>query len=257
MSGLPTPSEMLDLTGKVVIVTGATGVIGTGIVRRFVGAGASVLAHTKSGDIAGALTEFGDTVAAFQADLTDADGPGATIAAAVTAFGRVDRLVNNAGIQTLAPFEDLSDEDWSEMIDTNLTAVHRITQAAAGRMRDQGDGGAIVHIASIEGSQPAPLHGHYATAKAGVIMHARAAALSYGSDDIRVNTVSPGLIDQPGLDEAWPEGIARWQHAAPLRRLGKPEDVGDACLFLCSDLARWITGTNLIVDGGVLTHPTW
>jgi NAD(P)-dependent dehydrogenase (short-subunit alcohol dehydrogenase family) len=124
-------------------------------------------------------------------------------------------------------------------------------------MREQGSGGSIVHIASIEGSQPAPGHGHYSTAKAGVIMHARAAALEYGPDDIRVNSVSPGLIDRPGLDGTWPDGVARWRAGAPLGRLGTPEDVGDACLFLCSDLARWITGIDLVVDGGVLSGPTW
>ena len=257
MTRLPTPFEMLDLTGKVAIITGATGGIGTGIVRRFSQAGASILAHTRSSSFAELRAEFGDSVEDFQADLTDPGGPAAVLEAAVGAFGRVDMLINNAGIQPLVSFADMSDEDWSQMIDTNLTAVHRLTQEVAGRMRLQGGGGVIVHVASIEGSQPAPGHGHYATTKAAVIMHARAAALSYGSDGIRVNTVSPGLIGRPGLEEQWPEGVARWQEAAPLGRLGMPEDVGDACLFLCSDLARWITGVDLVVDGGVLTHPTW
>ncbi len=248
---------MLDLTGKVVIITGSTGGIGTGIVRRFAQAGASILAQVRSSNPAELRAKFGESVEIFQVDLTDPGGPASLVEATVSGFGRIDALINNAGIQPLVSFADMSDEDWSEMIDTNLTAVHRLTQAVAGRLRQQGEGGAIVHIASIEGSQPAPLHGHYATAKAAVIMHARAAALSYGADGIRVNTVSPGLISRPGLAEAWPEGVSRWQKAAPLGRLGSPEDVGDACLFLCSDLARWITGTNLIVDGGVLTHPTW
>ena len=94
-------------------------------------------------------------------------------------------------------------------------------------------------------------------AKAGVVMHARAAASAYGRHGIRVNALSPGLIDRPGLAGQWPEGVARWQAAAPLRRLGSPSDVGDACVFLCSDLSRWITGIDLVVDGGVLTRPTW
>lgn len=257
MSDRSRPAEMLDLAGKVVIVTGASGGIGTGIVRRFSDAGASVLAHSRSRHATELQENSGGHVEAFQADLTHPDGPRATADAVVDVFGRVDALVNNAGIQTLVPFAEMNDGDWSEMIDTNLTAVHRLTQAVANRMRHQGDGGAIVHIASIEGTQPAPLHGHYATAKAGVIMHARAAALSYGADGIRVNTVSPGLIGRLGLEEDWPDGVARWRNAAPLGRLGTPEDVADACLFLCSDLARWITGVDLVVDGGVLTHPTW
>ena len=79
----------------------------------------------------------------------------------------------------------------------------------------------------------------------------------YGPDGIRINTVSPGLIDRPGLADDWPEGVTRYLAAAPLERLGTPEDVGDACVFLCSDLSRWITGTDLLVDGGVLTNTTW
>ena len=88
-------------------------------------------------------------------------------------------------------------------------------------------------------------------------MHAKAAALAWGPHGIRVNSVSPGLIDRPGLADDWPEGVERWMAAVPLGRLGTPEDIGDACVFLCSDLARWITGTDLVVDGGILTNPTW
>ena len=88
-------------------------------------------------------------------------------------------------------------------------------------------------------------------------MHAKAAALELGHAGIRVNTVSPGLIGREGIEQAWPEGVARWQTAAPLTRLGSAEDIGDACLFLISDLSRWITGNNLVVDGGVSAGPTY
>ncbi|MDE0139251.1 MAG: SDR family oxidoreductase, partial [bacterium] len=108
-----------------------------------------------------------------------------------------------------------------------------------------------------EGSYPAPGHGHYSVSKAGMIMHARAAAQAYGSAGVRVNVVSPGLISRPGIEDAWPEGVGRWGTACPLGRLGTPEDIGDACVFLCSDLARWITGAELVVDGGVMANPTW
>src|SRR6202035_3957499 len=115
---------------------------------------------------------------------------------------------------------------------------------------------AIVNVSSIEGLQPAYDHSHYAASKAAVIMHTRAAALELGRAGIRVNSVSPGLIDAEGLAEAWPEGVARWQAAAPLERLGDPSDVADAVLFLVSPAARWVSGANLVVDGGVLTHNT-
>ena len=88
-------------------------------------------------------------------------------------------------------------------------------------------------------------------------MHTRAAALELGRHAIRVNAVAPGLIERAGIEEAWPEGVARWQAACPLGRLGRPDDVADAVLFLASDAARWITGATLVVDGGVLARPTW
>lgn len=245
---MKTPAEMVDLSGRVVVVTGAGGGIGRGIVERLKSAGATVVAQTRTSPAARA-----DMV--VEVDLTDPSGPARLVEKAVSSHGRIDGLVNNAGIQPVVPFTEISDIKWSQMIDTNLTAVHRMTQAVAAAMTKEG--GSIVHIASIEGSQPSAWHGHYAVSKAAVIMHARAAALEYGPLGIRVNTVSPGLIARPGIEDQWPEGVARWQAAAPLGRLGTPEDIGDACVFLLSDLARWITGVNLVVDGGVLTRSTW
>jgi NAD(P)-dependent dehydrogenase (short-subunit alcohol dehydrogenase family) len=115
----------------------------------------------------------------------------------------------------------------------------------------------ITHIASIEASRPAPAHAHYAVAKAGLVMHARAAALELGPAGIRVNTVSPGLVDRPGLAEAWPEGVASWIAHAPLGRLATAEDIGDACVLLASPAASFITGQDLAVDGGMLATPGW
>src|SRR5690606_37907428 len=108
-----------------------------------------------------------------------------------------------------------------------------------------------------EGHGPAPWHGPYATSRAALLMFTKAAALEFGAYGIRVNSVCPGLIHRDGIEEGWPEGVARWQNAAPLKRLGRPEDIADACLFLASDAARWITGADLVVDGGVMVHPTW
>ena len=105
--------------------------------------------------------------------------------------------------------------------------------------------------------QPAPGHGHYAAAKAALVMLTRSAALEYGPRGIRVNSVSPGLIDDGSLSDRWPEGVERWLVAAPLGRLGTPEDVAGAVAFLASPQASWISGTDLVVDGGVMTRPTW
>ena len=149
---------------------------------------------------------------------------------------------------------ELTVQRWRAMLDSTLTSAFSCTQAAA---RLLVDGGSVTHIASIEARQPAPGHVHYSAAKAALVMHARGAALEYGPRGIRVNTVSPGLISRPGLEEDWPEGAERWHRAAPLGRLGTPADVGNACVFLASPLASWITGHDLVVDGGVTARPTW
>lgn len=246
---------MIDLTGTVTIVTGAGGGIGQGIALRFAAAGSTVVAHYHRGEAAAqSLAERVGGIA-LRADLTDDRACAALVDTAVTRLGRLDALVNNAGIQPVQALEALSISDWRTMLDTNLTSAFACTQAATRIMREHG--GSVTHIASIEATHPAPGHAHYASAKAALVMHARAAALEYGPLGIRVNTVSPGLVDRPGLDRDWPEGVARWQRAAPLHRLGRPEDIGDACVFLASPMAAWITGHDLVVDGGVTAHPTW
>jgi NAD(P)-dependent dehydrogenase (short-subunit alcohol dehydrogenase family) len=244
---------MIDLSGRVIVITGAGGGIGEGITRRFSAAGATLVLSTRTSTVA----ELAAKQTVVQVDLNEATAPALIIEAALGTFGRIDGLINNAGIQPLASTLEVTDDDFRQMLETDVTAVHRLTQAVARQMVEQGAGGSIVHIASIEGVQPAPLHGHYATAKAALRMHARAAAQEFGRHQIRVNTVSPGLIDRPGLEQDWPQGVQRWLASAPLGRLGTADEVGDACVFLCSDLARFITGADLVVDGGVLTRPTW
>jgi NAD(P)-dependent dehydrogenase (short-subunit alcohol dehydrogenase family) len=151
----------------------------------------------------------------------------------------------------------MAEEEWDLVINSNLRSTFLCTQAAAKQMIAQGSGGAIVNIASIEGENPAPMHSHYSAAKGGVLIYTVAAAQELGAHAIRVNAVVPGLIWREGIEQAWPEGVARWQKAAPLKRLGLPSDVADACLFLTSQAARWITGASLRVDGGVMTHQTF
>ncbi len=248
MLGTDSPARLLDLSGRVVIVSGSTGGLGTGISERLRLAGATMVSHRRSGPAGSADLIF---------DLTSPDAPSEIVSKVLDTHGRIDGLVNNAGIQTLTPFDQLDDDAWREMIDINLTATHRLTQAVAKVMIGQASGGSIVHVASIEGHQPTTLHGHYSVSKAALIAHAKAAALTFGPQGVRVNTISPGLINRPGLENDWPDGASRWTKSAPLGRLGEPSDVGDACLFLISDLSRWVTGIDLVVDGGVLTRPTW
>ena len=240
-----------ELERSVVVVTGANGGLGSAITAHLAALGATVVAHCRIGDepVAGATS----TVVA---DLGDPAAPEEIIAEAVKSHGRVDGLVNCAGVQPVVPFDQISDAEWQEMLDVNLTAAHRLTQCAAMAMADQSSG-SIVHIASIEGTQPAIGHAHYAVSKAALIMHAKAAALELGPSGIRVNAVSPGLIDRPGLNLQWPEGVANWVSRAPLGRLGTGEDVAKACAYLLSDAASFVTGTNLIVDGGMSTCSPW
>ena len=243
--------ELLDLAGETVLVTGASGNIGQGIAERLAEAGATIVVHyhrnePAAAELAGRLG--GATV--VQANLaSEAEVD------AMYAKSRPSMVVNNAAAQPLKGLEDMSYDEWRAMLAANLDGAFLVTQRAARSWA--GKGGAIVNIASIEALDPAVGHGHYATSKAGLVMLSRAAALELGAAGIRVNCVSPGLIDKEGLSDEWPEGVARWQDRAPLGRLGTPNDVADAVLFLLSPAARWISGANLVVDGGMSAQSKW
>lgn len=253
--------QLPDLRGQVALVTGAAGGIGRGIALRFAAAGAAVVAHYRTGadaarELVGRIEADGGSALALRADLAVEEECHRLVDEAAGWRGRLTALVNNAGVQPVQALEGMSLADWRAVADTNVHSVFACTQAAAAVMRE-GGGGSVTHVASIEADRPAPLHAHYSASKAAVVMHARSAALEYGAYGIRVNSVSPGLIARPGIEADWPEGVRRWQDAAPARRLGRPEDIGDACVFLASPMASWITGHDLVVDGGVSARPTW
>lgn len=258
-SPVPPVAALLDLSGKVALVTGAGSGIGAGIARRLAEAGARVMVHylhsaAGAQSVAAQIQSGGGVAATVAADLTDTPSVERVVAATVETLGGLDILINNAGIYPLASVLEMSSTEWDLVVDANLKSVFLCTQAAARRMIASGTGGAIVNLSSIEAENPAPSHSHYNAAKAGVLMFTRAAAGELGRYGIRVNAVAPGLIWKEGLDQSWPEGVARFQATAPLGRLGQPDDVADACLFLASPAARWITGASLTVDGGVLTQ---
>ncbi|MGI9601364.1 MAG: SDR family NAD(P)-dependent oxidoreductase [Acidimicrobiales bacterium] len=250
----------LDFSDRVAVITGiSAGGLGEGIARRFAQAGAHTAllyrsAASHAGDLATELADAGSRSVAIGADLTDEQAVEEAFSEVARELGRVDCLVNNAGVQPVTPLEQMSTEQWRSVIDTNTASTFLATRAAATRMPE---GGSITHIASIEGHRMAHGHAHYCASKAAVLMHAKAAAVEYAARRVRVNSVSPGLIDRPGLSDQWPEGVNRWLDAAPAGRLGSADDVANACLFLASPLADWITGTDIVVDGGVSALPTW
>lgn len=253
-------TKLLDLDGHTALVTGAAGHIGRGIARRLAEAGASVLLHCRwdASRLERLQKEIASAGGQCRPVVADLDKAG-EIAAMFDGFSAdgvcVDLLVNNAAIQPVEAFEDISAEGWRAMQRSNLDSAFIVTRHAALGMK--GRGGAIVNVASIEGLDPAEGHAHYAASKAGLIMLTRAAAQQLGGDGIRVNSVSPGLIDREGLARDWPDGVGRWRTRAPLRRLGRVSDVADAVLFLLSPAARWITGANLVVDGGMSCVSRW
>jgi NAD(P)-dependent dehydrogenase (short-subunit alcohol dehydrogenase family) len=251
---IPTPDRLLDLTNKVALITGASSGLGAGIARRFAQAGANiVICDLKAGDdIRQEIQDMGRECFTTITDVTDPEQIDELFDEVEQRLSLVDILINNAGIYPNATFLEMTPKEWDIMMTVNLKSVFLTMQTAAKRMIRAGKGGAIVNISSIESMIPAYGHAHYAASKAGVVMLGKSAALEFGSHDIRVNSVSPSLINRPNLAQEWPEGVDRFLNRVPLRRIGEVEDIADACLFLASDAARWITGMNLVVDGGVL-----
>jgi NAD(P)-dependent dehydrogenase (short-subunit alcohol dehydrogenase family) len=256
---VPGVKDLLDFQGKSVVVTGGGSGIGKGIVRRFSEAGADVVVHYFSSeggavDLVSEISHRGGAAIALPGDLSREEHVSSLFDRTIERFGRLDVLINNAGIYPLSSVLAMEPGQWDQVIATDLRSAHLCTQAAAIRMIAGGEGGSIVNVTSIEAENPAPNHSHYNAAKGGLLMYTRSAAFELGEYGIRVNAVAPGLIWKEGIEESWPDGVERYLRTAPLRRLGRPEDVADACLFLASPAARWITGASLLVDGGVMTH---
>lgn len=252
----PPVTQLLSLRERRVLITGASGGLGAALARRFAEAGAEVICHAharpeRAEALAAELQAANRAAHAVQADLSDPEAARALVAQAAPLHG----LVHAAARQDLAALAETSAALWREMMAADLDAAHHLLAAFAAAPGGALAGRAAVLVSSIEGARPAPGHGAYAAAKAGLEALAKAAAQEYAP--VRVNALAPGLIDRPGLGEQWPEGLARWRAAAPLARPAAPEEIADAALFLASDAARFVTGTVLTADGGVAAGPGW
>jgi NAD(P)-dependent dehydrogenase (short-subunit alcohol dehydrogenase family) len=247
---------MARLAGKVAVVTGAAAGNGRAIALRFAREGCDLAISDVNLDGVTATAEaahaFGVRTSVTRTDVTQRDHVQAMVDQAITTLGPLDILVNNAGIFFNASVDEMTDEQWHRMLNTNLTSVFLVSQAVIRHWLEQQRRGSIIHLASVSSSIAFTRSAHYCAAKSGVTAFSRCLALEYGPRGIRSNCLAPGIIEtamtRPALSD--PATVEDWMRRIPLRSLGQPEDVADAALFLASDEARYITGDMLYVDGG-------
>jgi NAD(P)-dependent dehydrogenase (short-subunit alcohol dehydrogenase family) len=251
----------LSLEGRVAIVTGGASGIGRGIARRLAEMGCAVAIFDKNQQGAAAaadsISQNGGKALALTCDVTSGEDCRRATEQTVAAFGQVDILCNNAGIVVRKDVATLQQDEWDAVLDVTLKSVYLLSHEVLPHMIRRGRG-VIINTGSGWSLKGGPQAAAYCAAKAGVLNLTRAMAIDYGKNNIRVNCVCPGDVETPMLagecrqlgaehDEFMKEAANR-----PLGRVGTPEDVGDTVLFLASDMARWITGACLVVDGGGL-----
>ena len=244
---------MVDLTGRVAIVTGASRGIGRAVARELADLGASVVVAARghhAEEVAAAITAGGGTAQAVRADVTDPESVVRMVGTALERSGRVDILVNNAGIARDQVLLRMKRDDWDAVLATNLTAAFTCTQAVLRPMLKQRFG-RIISISSVVGQMGNPGQANYAASKAGLIGLAKAVAREVASRGITVNVVVPGLIDTDMTRAVIPDAREEWVSRIPLGRFGTPEDVAGAVCFLASDKASYITGQVFGVNGGL------
>lgn len=242
--------QALDFTGRVAIVTGGTKGIGRGIAQRFLEAGAEVVVCGR-GEPEQAVQHGGRAAVFVAADVRDAEQAAAVVRAAVERFGRLDVLVNNAGGAPPAEAATASPRFSEKVIQLNLLAPLYFAQPANAVMQAQDYGGAIVNIASVSALRPSPGTAAYGAAKAGVLSLTQSLAVEW-APRVRINAIAAGMIrtEQSHLHYGDEAGIAAVAATVPLGRLGEPNDVADACLYLASPLSSYISGATLLLHGG-------
>ena len=246
---------MIDLTGRIALVTGASRGIGRAIATRLAAQGATVVAAARAqnaADTVSAITSSGGKAEVASADVSDAAAVDALVGGTLERHGRIDILVNNAGIAKDQLMLRMKRDDWDQVIATNLTAAFALTQAVLKPMIRQ-KGGRIVCISSVVGQSGNAGQANYAASKAGLIGFCKSMAREVASRGITVNVVAPGLIETDMTKVIREDSRGDWAAKIPLGRLGSPADVAHAVCFLASDEAAYITGHVLAVNGGMYT----
>ena len=261
--------NLFDLSGKTAIVTGGAMGIGGGIAKRLAEAGANVLIvdiveKVEALDTMNKIFEIGGKVEYFQADIAKTSNIDAIIEKAIMVFGDIHILVNNAGIFKYLPVTNLTEELWDRTMNINLKAAAFLSKAVVNFMIAKKHGGRIINISSIDSLKPSGNLATYDASKGGVRMLTRSFAKEVGKYGITVNDIAPGGVNTPGAAkilgdqaskeqmEAMKVGMEQFVKSLPLQRMGEPEDIANATLFLASNASAYITGTTIVVDGGLL-----
>lgn len=245
------------LKGKVALITGASRGIGRAIAKRFAEEGADVaftyLSSVEKGQALEAeLSASGGRVKGYRSDASDNKAAEELITAVVADFGKIDVVINNAGITRDGLLMRMSEEQWDTVINVNLKSVFNLTKAVIKPMM-KAKSGSIINVTSVVGIRGNAGQANYAASKAGIIGFTKSVALELGSRNIRSNAIAPGFIETEMTGEVNEKAVEEWKQSIPMKRGGQPEEVADACVFLASDLSRYITGQVLQVDGGMLT----
>lgn len=247
--------DLFRLDGKVALVTGGTRGIGLGIVEALAEAGAHVVVSSKvpKPEVIAKLKAAGHAIDYVQADMQDPAAPAKLVADATAFTGRLDILVNNAGVAQHGDTHSFTEANYRRLMDINVDAVFRACQAALGPMRKQ-QSGVILNIGSISGyvsNIPQP-QAAYNASKAAVHMLTKSIASDYAGEGIRANAIAPGYIDTDMTAGGFanPEWSPVWRGMTPMPKVGTPEDIGAAALYLCSAASSYVTGEVLVIDGG-------
>ncbi len=248
--------DMFSLDGKCALVTGASRGIGAAIAMAYAEAGADVALAARSADdietLAGKIEALGRKAVAITTDVTDPAQVDACVERAISTLGKLDILVNNAGgTKFMAPAVDTRRDGWEKAIRLNLDSVFWFCQTAGKHMLERGSG-SVINVSSVAGVAAAPTLSYYAAAKHGVIGLTKTLAVEWGNRRVRANSICPGWVKTDLNKNLWqdPELAAQWVAGQPIQRWGETSDITGAAIWLASDASTYVTGANIVMDGG-------